>query len=127
MKSQSRLILFAHGSREPRWCATFQALEAQLQAACGVDAVRLVYMEFDGPTLKDAVQEAQRDGVTHLRLLPLFLAAGAHVEKDIPEQVAALWAEHPSVRIEVLPILGQHAAVIAAMYKVALEAANELR
>ena len=123
MKSLSRLILFAHGSLEPRWCATFQVLEMQLQAKCGVDAVRLVYMEFIGPTLTDAVAEAARDGVTHLRLLPLFLAAGAHVERDIPEQVAALWVDYPTVRIEVLPILGQHPSVIAAMFQAALEAA----
>ena len=124
MESKSRLILFAHGSREPRWCAAFQALEAQLQAEKGVDSVRLAYLEFVGPTLADAVGEAARDGVTHLRLLPLFLAAGAHVENDIPELVAAIWHEYPAIRIEVLPIVGQHPAVIAAIYNAALQASR---
>ena len=41
------------------------------------------------PSLADVVREAARDGKLHLRVLPLFLAAGAHVAEDIPRQIAA--------------------------------------
>lgn len=107
MAGRSRLILFAHGSRDPRWCATFEKLAGELAAEVGDDRVRLAFMEFVGPTLDDVVSEAEADGVDALQLLPLFLAGGAHVARDIPAQVEAARARWPRVAIEVLPPVGE--------------------
>jgi len=51
-------------------------MTAELQREVGFDRVRLAYMEFAAPDLISAAGEAARDGVTKLRLLPLFLAGG---------------------------------------------------
>ncbi len=120
----SRLILFVHGSRDPRWREPFERMTADLMERVGRGNVRLVYMEFASPTLMDAAADAARDGVKRLRLLPLFLAGGAHVARDIPEQVAAAKARFPQIHIDVLRPVGEDPRFAALLRQVAAEAAR---
>ena len=124
MADTLRLVLFAHGSRDPRWRAPFERLAAELAAELGLERVRLAYMEFVGPTLAEVAAEAARDGVARLRLLPLFLSAGAHVAQDIPEQVEAARRAHPGLRIEVMGPIGEHPGFVALVRDVARELAR---
>jgi sirohydrochlorin cobaltochelatase len=123
MADRTRLVLFAHGSRDPRWRAPFERLVGDLGAELGPDRFRLAYMEFVGPTLAEVAAEAAEDGTTRLRLLPLFLSAGAHVAQDIPDQVAAARRAHPFLHIEVLAPIGEHPRFIALVRDVARDAA----
>jgi sirohydrochlorin cobaltochelatase len=107
----SRLVILAHGSQNSRWRLPFEELTASLTERHGADKVRLAYMEFIHPTLADVVREAARDGKFHLRVLPLFLAAGAHVAEDIPRQIADAQGSFPQVKIELLQPIGEHPRV----------------
>ncbi len=102
----TRLILVVHGSRDPRWREPFDRLTAALIGELGAGAVRLACLELIPPTLMEAAGEAARDGVRRLRLLPLFMAGGAHVDRDIPAQAAAVRARFPELVVEVLPTIG---------------------
>jgi len=116
------LILLAHGSPDPRWRGNFDKLLAALQASCGPERVRLAYLEFAAPTLYEAAGAAARDGFCHLRILPLFMAGGGHVDRDIPVQVEQLGWELPEVVIEILPPVGEDPRVFAAIGSIAQEA-----
>jgi sirohydrochlorin cobaltochelatase len=121
--ADTRLLLFAHGSRDPRWRAPFERLEASLRGALGDECVRrLAYMEFVGPTLLDAAADAERDGKRVLRVLPLFLSAGAHVATDIPAQAAEVRRQFPNLTVEVLAPIGEDPRFIALMTAAAAEA-----
>lgn len=113
-----RLILFAHGSRDPRWRKPFEQLASAMAEELGADRVRLAYMEFTAPTLFDVAEEAAYQGVKQMRLLPLFFSAGAHVAEDIPAQVAAVNKAHPSLDVEVLPPVGEHPRMVAALHAI---------
>lgn len=116
------LILFAHGSRDPAWCEPFRRLAAEVAARRPSDEVRLAFMEFAAPTLEEIVAELDRLGVRRVRLLPLFLAPGAHVARDIPLQVEEAGRRHPAVRIEVLPPAGEDPRVAELLAVLAVEA-----
>jgi sirohydrochlorin cobaltochelatase len=121
MKTQ--LVLFAHGSRDPRWRAPFLKLLEHLRSQEGEEAVSLAFMEFAPPTLVDVAKEAAQRGVQRIlvdvakeaaqrgvqriRLLPLFLAGGAHVARDIPEQVGRVMEALPHMQVDVLPSVGE--------------------
>ncbi|HEY6572650.1 MAG TPA: CbiX/SirB N-terminal domain-containing protein [Candidatus Eisenbacteria bacterium] len=122
LRPATRLLLFAHGSRDPRWREPFERLEATLRAEQGDDRVRLAYMEFVPPTFLDAAADAERDGMTTLRVLPLFLSAGAHVAHDIPAQADEARARHPRLAIEVLPPIGEDPRFVALMKAATTEA-----
>lgn len=116
------LILLAHGSPDPRWRATFEKLLAAVQSICGLERVRLAYLEFAAPTLYEAAGAAARDGFCQLRILPLFMAGGGHVDRDIPIQVEQLGWELPEVEIDILPPVGEDPRVMAAIGNIAKEA-----
>ncbi len=119
--TKTRLVLFAHGSMDPRWRAPFEDLDRALAAELGRDRVTLAYMEFVGPTLLDAASNAARDQVQILRVLPLFLSAGAHVAMDIPEQATQARWQFPQLNVEVLPPIGEDPRFVTLLKVVARE------
>ena len=121
----SRLVIFAHGSPDIRWRLPFEDLTASLTERHGADRMRLAYMEFVRPSLADVVREAARDGKLHLRVLPLFLAAGAHVAEDIPRQIADAQRSFPQVKIELLQPIGEHPRVKELFREIAFDYARD--
>ena len=124
MTTPRALILFAHGSRDPRWAEPFERLAREAAAAASPAPVRLAFMEFVGPTLREVAGELAAAGVRQARLLPLFMAGGAHVARDIPEQVAAARGAHPELEIEVLAPIGEDPRVFALLTEIAAAAAR---
>lgn len=115
------LILVAHGSRDPRWRASVESLTGSLQSDLGSDKVRLAYVDCGPPTLDDVVSEAVRTGVVCMRVLPLFLTNEGHVDRDIRPAVDRLRRIHRSVRVELLPPVGQHRSFRELLASIALE------
>lgn len=113
------LILFAHGSPDARWRAPFEALARELQAIHGVPAVQLAFMEFASPSLEEAAVTALAAGFRHLRLLPLFMAGGGHVGRDIPRMASTVESRHPELQLEILPPAGEDPRVQSALREIA--------
>jgi sirohydrochlorin cobaltochelatase len=105
---KTRVILIAHGSRDPNWRRPFERLVEELTTDLGADAVTLCWMEFAQPDLQAAVADSLRRGFRRLTVLPMFLAGGAHLATDIPQQVDAARQASGGVEIEVLPPIGEH-------------------
>ncbi|MCA9539911.1 MAG: CbiX/SirB N-terminal domain-containing protein [Myxococcales bacterium] len=110
-----RLLLVAHGSRRPEWRAPLDALHLDLARRLGTKRVALAFLEACPPDVATAVDAAAADGVTCLRVLPLFLSGGGHVAHDLAPALAALGERCPHLQIELLPALGEHPAIIAAI------------
>ena len=108
------IVLFAHGSRDRDWARPFEQLAASVSSR--VDGpVRLAYLELMQPSLEDAIGTLVREGVTLIRVVPVFLGAGAHVKDDLPRQVASARAQHPKVVIELEASIGEQPALIEAI------------
>lgn len=86
--------------------------------------MRLAYMEFIAPTLMDIACECVGQQTLRLRVLPLFMAVGAHLAKDIPEQAAAVRRQFPQLTVEVLPPIGEDTRLLQLVEQLALEAAK---
>lgn len=114
------LVLFAHGARDPRWAAPFEAVAEALRAARPGLAVRLAYLEFMTPTLAEAGAALAAAGCTRVVVLPMFLGAGGHVRQDLPRQLDALRAAHPALAFELAGAIGEQPEVLAAMAAAAL-------
>ncbi len=118
------LVLFTHGSRDPRWLEPFERLEASLAERLGPGRVRLAHMEVSPPTLMDVAAEAASRGVELIRLLPLFMAGGGHVATDVPAQAREAEGRFPGLKVEVLPAVGEHPKLLDVVEELALEAAR---
>ena len=103
-----QLLLVAHGSRHQASNDEIVALAAELKpkGEFFFDRIEYAFLEFAPPTVAEAIDQAVAQGVTEIRLLPYFLAAGRHVGQDLPEIVALKQAEHAGLKIEVCPHFG---------------------
>lgn len=101
------LILLAHGSRDARWRGSVQALALAVQERSPAQPVRVAFMQFDGPTLSEVIEEGISAGHSSFQLLPLFMASAGHVDKDIKPLVAHLAAKHPQVKLRLMTPVGE--------------------
>ncbi len=115
----NRLVLFAHGSAKPQWRQPFDRLCRTLQERVGEPHVRLAFLTSCAPDLQSVAQEAIIDGVAELRILPLFMSAQGHVLRDLGPLCAAIEARWPELGVTVLPPVGEHPKVVAAMADIA--------
>ena len=114
------LILFAHGARDPRWAAPFEAVAARVRVQRPDMLVRLAFLEIMSPSLPDAGAELAALGCHDLQVLPLFLGAGGHVRKDLPLLVDALRNAHPWIAVTLQPAVGEIDSVTAAIVDAAV-------
>lgn len=106
-RGDALLVLVAHGSRDPDWGRPLEALAGAIEERTGRGSVRLAYSQFASPGLGQVVDEAVDAGVRHIRVLPLFMTAGGHVERDIRPVVDELRRAHQTVDLELLPPVGE--------------------
>jgi sirohydrochlorin cobaltochelatase len=116
------LILFAHGARDPRWAAPFEAVAARVRATQPGVSVRLAFLELMTPDLPTAASELLASGCDAVTIVPLFLGAGGHVRKDLPLIVDGLRAAHPAVQWTLQPPVGELPSVIEALAAAAADA-----
>lgn len=118
---KSCLVLIAHGSKNPKWTAPFETLVNDLSREVGAEKVFLSFMELASPSLQDVTKKIVANGVTHYRLLPLFLANGNHLAHDLPAQVEEMKQLFAGLEIELLPPIGQHPMFTSLMRQLARE------
>ncbi|MEK7881568.1 sirohydrochlorin chelatase [Methyloversatilis sp. NSM2] len=116
------LILFGHGSRDPEWARPLREVAAQVAAGGGAPQVELAFLEFLEPTLEQACDRLAAAGVTRIAVLPMFIAQSGHVRRDLPAQLDAARARHPSLRIDLATAVGEDPRVQAVMAEVARSA-----
>jgi len=101
------LILVAHGSRDPLWRGSLHSLTEEVGTRLPSEEVRLAFMQFEGPTLPEVVEDAARDGHRGFRLLPLFMASAGHVDKDIKPLVTELVRKYPEAHFDLMIPVGE--------------------
>ncbi len=114
------LLLFAHGARDPRWALPFVDIKQRVLANAPSMPVELAFLEFMTPNLIDAGASLAQAGCTTVDVLPLFLGAGGHVRKDLPELMGQLSNQHPTVHWQLRAAIGEVSSVVQAMADAAL-------
>ena len=113
--SATGLILFAHGARDPRWAAPFEAVVERLRAMHPGVSVSLAFLEFMAPTLAQAGAQLVDAGCRQIAVLPMFLGAGGHVRKDLPLLMDAMRVAHPNTAFTLHAAIGEIDSVVVAM------------
>ncbi len=108
-------ILLAHGSSDPAWGETFEAMAAPVLKRYP-DAT-LAFMELSHPTLDEVANQAQKQGYDQLTVLPLFLAKGKHLKKDVPAMLLEI-EERTGLKSQLLPPIGEHPALAQAIVSI---------
>lgn len=117
--SASGVILFAHGSRDPLWRLPIDAVAQQMQTRWPDMPVECAFLELTTPDLPTTVERMMTRGLTHLRIVPMFLGVGRHAREDLPKLVDELAQGYPQMQFELVPAIGEHPAMTALMADIA--------
>jgi sirohydrochlorin cobaltochelatase len=121
----SKLILLAHGSRDPRWRMPFEVLITQLKESIGQERLDLAYMEFCAPSLRDVISSSYKDGFRFIKILPLFMAGGAHLHDDVPIILKEIESEYDSLEIKILAPIGESPKIVNAIKEITVAEISE--
>ncbi|MDB5731586.1 MAG: cobalamin biosynthesis protein CbiX [Variovorax sp.] len=114
------VILFAHGSRDPRWREPIDAVARRMGELDTGVPVGCAYLELMSPDLRTATQALVQRGVASIRIVPLFLGVGRHAREDLPRLVEELRAAHPGIAFSVTAAVGEEPEVIDLLAGLAL-------
>ncbi|MEO2118065.1 MAG: sirohydrochlorin nickelochelatase, partial [Methanocaldococcus sp.] len=79
------LVLVGHGSRLPYSKELLVKLAEKIKEKNIFPIVEIGIMEFNEPTIPQAIKNAIEQGAKKIIVVPVFLAHGIHTKKDIPK------------------------------------------
>ena len=114
------ILLFGHGARNPEWAQPFHRIRDAILAREPQTLVEPGFLELMRPTFDESVDCFVRQGATKIVVVPIFMAAGSHVKKDLPQMAANAMDRHAGLEIELAVPVGEAEPVLAAMADYAL-------
>ena len=118
------LILFAHGARDPEWADPMWRVRAALREQAPALRVELAFLEMMKPELRECAESLLGEGFEQLVVLPMFIARGGHLKRDVPRLLEDLRVRHPQARFALAEAIGEAEAVVQAMARHALTIAG---
>lgn len=109
---KSALLLIAHGSREPEANNDLHHVVAQLRQRGEFVAVEASFLELAQPDAMEGAARCLAQGVERVILLPFFLSAGVHVQRDLTGIRGTLAERHPQVAFVLAEPIGRHPLLI---------------
>ena len=116
------ILLFGHGAKNPEWAAPFVAIRDAILTRDSCALVESGFLELMHPSFDEAVDNLVARGATAIVVVPVFMAAGMHVSKDLPQLAAQAMDRHANLEIALAPPVGAAPEVITAMADYALSA-----
>ena len=105
------IIIAAHGSPSKEASNVediAERLHRMIHPECNKDCVRVGYLQFNEPTIADAIKNAVKDGAQKIIIHPFFLSSGIHVTESIPAIINTAKALYPDVKFVYTEPLGFH-------------------
>lgn len=102
------ILLIAHGSREKKANDEVAQLAESLKPLFPDDQIAYAFLQVADPPAAEELTRLIRKGVREVVILPHFLNAGKHLQKDIPALVKQAEIQYPDIPFRVMPHLGAH-------------------
>lgn len=81
------MLLVGHGSTMPYNQELVEKTAAMIKEQNADFIVKCGFMNMNTPTIRDSLNEFRHEPIDALVVVPLFLAKGVHIEKDIPGEI----------------------------------------
>jgi len=81
------MLLVGHGSTMPYNKELVEKTATMIRAQNTDFIVKSGFMNMNKPTIKESLEEFRHEAIDALVVVPLFLAKGVHIEKDIPGEI----------------------------------------
>jgi len=105
---RTAVLLIAHGSRQQAANDDLLELTARVAAAGTYAIVEGCFLELAQPDLPTGGDRCVARGATRVLIVPYFLSAGVHLERDLTSARDELSRRYPKVEFRLGPPLGPH-------------------
>jgi sirohydrochlorin ferrochelatase len=105
---KTAVLLIAHGSRQRAANDDLHGLAERLTATGAYPIVEACFLELADPDLLTGGDRCVARGATLVLMVPYFLSAGVHLERDLTGARDELSQRHPDVDFRLAPPLGPH-------------------
>jgi sirohydrochlorin cobaltochelatase len=85
--SKKGMLLVGHGSKLPYNQELVEKTAAIIKEKNTDYIVKCGFMNLNTPSIKNSLEEFRKEPIDVLVVVPLFLAKGVHIEKDIPGEI----------------------------------------
>jgi|TARA_B100000470_G_scaffold23962_1_gene15742 sirohydrochlorin ferrochelatase len=117
------LLLVAHGSRRDESNLEVEALSKKMIEfnSNDFDLIMPAFLEFASPSIPEAIKKCSELGASHVTVLPYFLSAGVHINRDIPGEVKEASENFPDLNITISNYFGSRDEIAELLMKTALD------
>ena len=117
------LLLVAHGSRREESNLEVDSLSKKMLKfnSSQFDKVMPAFLEFASPSIPEAIKKCSEMGAQRVTVLPYFLSAGVHINRDIPNEVNKASQDFPNLEINVTNYFGSREEIAELLMKTAME------
>ncbi|MER5813478.1 sirohydrochlorin chelatase [Streptomyces sp. NPDC002033] len=109
------LLVIAHGSRDPRHAATVHALVGRARSLRPGLRAETAFLDFNGPTVSQALASLYLSGVREVVALPLLLTRAFHAKADIPAVLSEATGRLSGLSVRVAAVLGPSPLLVTAL------------
>lgn len=102
------VVLLGHGSRDAGWRRPMDEVARRMRERAPHLRVACAFLDLQPPDLPTAVADLAAAGVSHVRVVPMFLGLGKHAREDLPALVQAARERHPDVQLTLESSVGEH-------------------
>jgi sirohydrochlorin ferrochelatase len=111
-RPKTALLLIAHGSREVEANADLYYVVEAMRRRGPYPIVEASFLELAEPSGEQAAARCVEQGAERVIILPYFLSAGVHVQRDLADLCHTLAARFPRVEFRLASPLGRHPLLI---------------
>ena len=105
---KTAVLLMAHGSRIPDANDAVRDIAAMVKEMTTIDIVEVSFREQHLPNIQQGIDACVEAGAARIILMPYFLYMGAHVQEDLPGEMAEAKQRYPRVEFVMGGHLGAH-------------------
>ncbi len=105
---KTAILMMAHGSRIAEANNAARDVAVMVREMTGFEIVEVAFRELHEPDIQQGIDTCVARGAERILLMPYFLFMGAHVQHDLPEEIAEAHKRHPALVMEMGGHLGAH-------------------
>jgi len=105
---KTAVLIMAHGSRIAEANDAVREVASMVQKMTGFEIVEVAYRELHEPDIQQGIDNCVRLGAERILLMPYFLFMGAHVLRDLPDEIERARERYPALAMEMGAHLGVH-------------------
>ena len=105
---KTAILMMAHGSRIAEANDAAYRVAHMVQEQTGFEIVEVSFRELHEPNIQSGIDACVARGAARILLMPYFLFMGAHVQHDLPEEIAEAQIRYPGLIMEMGGHLGVH-------------------